>query len=117
MFTVIYKFLPDTHVEWRDVWIGGFVTSFLFYLGKLVLGLYMPLDLPMVLRERSWSCCYECTIRVLSFTSEQNLRKFIPIDTAHEKKDKQVKRLCVQISPRIQRAKRRGTGFHRVLAN
>ena len=41
MFAAIYRFLPDTHVEWRDVWVGGFVTSFLFNLGKLGLGLYI----------------------------------------------------------------------------
>jgi membrane protein len=28
-------------VEWHDVWVGAAVTSFLFYLGKLGLGLYL----------------------------------------------------------------------------
>jgi hypothetical protein len=33
--------LQHFQVEWRDVWVGAAVTSFLFYLGKLGLGLYI----------------------------------------------------------------------------
>jgi membrane protein len=41
LFAGMFKFLPNTVVEWRDVWIGAFVTSLLFNLGKLGLGLYI----------------------------------------------------------------------------
>jgi membrane protein len=41
MFAAIYRLLPNTKVEWRDVWVGAAVTSFLFNLGKLGLGLYI----------------------------------------------------------------------------
>jgi membrane protein len=41
MFAAIYRFLPNTKVEWRDVWVGAAVTSFLFNLGKLGLGVYI----------------------------------------------------------------------------
>jgi membrane protein len=41
LFALIFKFLPDTHVSWRDVWIGAGVTSALFTLGKLLIGLYL----------------------------------------------------------------------------
>jgi membrane protein len=41
MFAAMYRFLPNTKVEWRDVWVGAIVTSFLFNLGKLALGLYI----------------------------------------------------------------------------
>jgi membrane protein len=41
MFAAIYRFLPSTEVEWRDVWVGAAVTSFLFNLGKLGLGIYI----------------------------------------------------------------------------
>src|SRR4029078_5724865 len=37
----IYRFLPNTKIEWRDVWVGAFVTSLLFNVGKLALGLYI----------------------------------------------------------------------------
>ena len=33
--------MPNTKVEWRDVWVGAIVTSILFNLGKLGLGLYI----------------------------------------------------------------------------
>jgi membrane protein len=41
LFAAMYRFLPNTKIEWRDVWIGAAVTSILFNLGKLGLGLYI----------------------------------------------------------------------------
>jgi membrane protein len=41
LFAMIYKVLPDTHVEWRDVWLGALVTAILFSLGKLGIGIYL----------------------------------------------------------------------------
>ena len=41
LFMLIFKYLPDTKVLWRDVWIGAFVTSFLFTIGKHVVGFYL----------------------------------------------------------------------------
>jgi len=41
LFSAIYKFLPDVYIEWRDVILGGAVTSVLFSLGKLILGIYL----------------------------------------------------------------------------
>lgn len=40
LFALIFRFLPDTKVEWRDVWYGAAFTSFLFVIGKFALGLY-----------------------------------------------------------------------------
>jgi membrane protein len=39
LFAAIYRFLPNATVEWRDVWVGAMITSLLFNLGKLGLGL------------------------------------------------------------------------------
>ncbi len=41
LFAAIYKVMPDVHLEWRDVILGGAVTSLLFTIGKLVLGIYL----------------------------------------------------------------------------
>lgn len=41
LFALIYKVLPDTRVAWSDVWLGAAVTSLLFSLGKLGIGLYL----------------------------------------------------------------------------
>jgi membrane protein len=41
LFTVIYKVLPDRHLEWRDVVIGGVVTAVLFNIGKSLIGWYI----------------------------------------------------------------------------
>jgi hypothetical protein len=41
LFTLIYKVLPDVTVRWRDVWIGGMVTAFLFSIGRYLIGLYL----------------------------------------------------------------------------
>jgi membrane protein len=41
LFALIFKFLPDAEIAWRDVWLGAFVTSLLFSLGKFLIGLYL----------------------------------------------------------------------------
>lgn len=41
LFALLYKLVPDVHVEWRDVWIGAAVTALLFSLGKFAIGLYL----------------------------------------------------------------------------
>ena len=41
LFAMIYKFLPDVEIKWKDVWIGGAVTSLLFSIGKFLIGLYL----------------------------------------------------------------------------
>ncbi len=41
LFAVIFKFLPDAEVRWRDVWIGAAMTAILFAIGKWALGLYL----------------------------------------------------------------------------
>lgn len=41
LFALIYKFLPDAEITWRDVWLGAFVTAILFSLGKMLIGLYL----------------------------------------------------------------------------
>ncbi len=41
LFAMIYRYLPDLQIAWRDVWVGGFITSLLFTLGKFGIGLYL----------------------------------------------------------------------------
>ena len=41
LFAMIYKFLPDVQIHWQDVWIGAAITSFLFTIGKFLIGLYL----------------------------------------------------------------------------
>ena len=41
LFALIFKVLPDARIEWRNVWIGAFVTGLLFELGKFGLGFYL----------------------------------------------------------------------------
>jgi len=41
LFALLYKALPDTHIDWSDVWIGAVVTSVLFTLGNWGIGLYL----------------------------------------------------------------------------
>ncbi|MBK6291204.1 MAG: YihY/virulence factor BrkB family protein [Ignavibacteria bacterium] len=39
-FALMFKYFPNTKVEWRQVWIGSVVTAVLFEMGKFCLGLY-----------------------------------------------------------------------------
>jgi len=41
MFGLIYRFMPQARVQWRDVAIGAAVTATLFALGKFAIGLYI----------------------------------------------------------------------------
>ena len=41
LFGLIYRLLPDVRLAWRNVWIGAFVTSILFSIGKFLIGLYL----------------------------------------------------------------------------
>jgi membrane protein len=41
LFAMMFKWLPDAAVAWRDVWLGAGVTALLFEVGKLLIGLYI----------------------------------------------------------------------------
>ncbi len=41
LFAMIFKYLPDAEIRWRDVWFGAFITALLFVLGKFAIGLYL----------------------------------------------------------------------------
>lgn len=41
MFALIYKIIPQHVVRWRDVWVGAAMTSALFTIGKLGIGIYL----------------------------------------------------------------------------
>jgi membrane protein len=41
LFAMIFKFLPDVEIQWRDVWIGAVMTAILFSIGKWLLGFYL----------------------------------------------------------------------------
>lgn len=41
LFAVTYKILPDVKINWRVVWVGALVSSFLFNVGAFLIGLYL----------------------------------------------------------------------------
>jgi membrane protein len=41
IFAMIYRYVPSTHIPWRDVWVGAAVTAALFAVGKWAIGLYL----------------------------------------------------------------------------
>jgi len=41
LFAMIFKWLPEVKMAWKDVWLGAAVTSLLFSVGKLLIGLYL----------------------------------------------------------------------------
>jgi membrane protein len=40
-FALLFKYVPDAEVRWRDVWLGGLVTAVLFTVGKTAIGYYL----------------------------------------------------------------------------
>ncbi|RZK29423.1 MAG: YihY/virulence factor BrkB family protein, partial [Hymenobacter sp.] len=41
LFGMIYRFLPDAIIRWRDVGVGAFITAALFILGKYLISFYI----------------------------------------------------------------------------
>jgi membrane protein len=41
LFAMMFKWLPDTQVDWRDVWLGAALTAALFEIGKFLIGFYV----------------------------------------------------------------------------
>jgi len=41
LFALIYRFLPDAIIRWRDVGIGAFITAVLFIAGKYLISFYI----------------------------------------------------------------------------
>jgi membrane protein len=41
IFAMMFKWLPDAEVRWRDVWPGALLTAALFETGKFLIGLYI----------------------------------------------------------------------------
>ena len=41
LFAMIFRFLPDAKIAWRNVWVGATLTAVLFVIGKFFLGLYL----------------------------------------------------------------------------
>jgi membrane protein len=38
---MMFKWLPDTQVDWRNVWLGAALTAALFEIGKFLIGFYV----------------------------------------------------------------------------
>jgi membrane protein len=41
LFAMIFKWIPNVRIGWRDVWLGAIATSLLFTIGKWVIGYYL----------------------------------------------------------------------------
>lgn len=41
LFALVFRYMPDVRIPWRDVWAGAVVTAVLFSIGKFALGLYL----------------------------------------------------------------------------
>ncbi len=41
LFALIFKYLPDARIKWRDVWVGSFVTAVLFTIGEELIGTFL----------------------------------------------------------------------------
>jgi len=41
LFAMMFKWMPDVPVGWRDVWLGAFLTALFFEVGKAAIGFYI----------------------------------------------------------------------------
>src|SRR4030095_7370636 len=40
-FALLFKFVPDVKIAWRDTWFGAALTAVMFTIGKLAIGIYL----------------------------------------------------------------------------
>lgn len=45
LFSMLFKFLPDAIIAWKDVWVGALLTAGLFIIGKSLIGIYLSSSL------------------------------------------------------------------------
>ena len=108
LFTLLYPFLPDVKLRWRDVVVGAFVTAVLFSIGKQLIGLYLGQVRPHPPTARpvpSLCCSSGCTTRLKWCCSAQNSRASTRIMKGG---DRDRSRLRRRILP-PQRRRRQGT--------
>ncbi|HEV8146457.1 MAG TPA: YihY/virulence factor BrkB family protein [Bryobacteraceae bacterium] len=41
LFALIFRYVPEAKIAWKDVWVGASVTAVLFTIGKSLIGLYL----------------------------------------------------------------------------
>ncbi len=41
LFALLFEYLPERHIAWRDVWLGAAVAAALFVVGQFLLGWYL----------------------------------------------------------------------------
>ncbi|HRH34166.1 MAG TPA: YihY/virulence factor BrkB family protein, partial [Catalimonadaceae bacterium] len=41
LFALIYKYLPDAKIRWKNIWVGAFTTSVLFLFGRYGISMYL----------------------------------------------------------------------------
>ncbi len=41
LFALIFRYLPDVKIPWRNIWLGAAVTAVLFQVGALLVGMYL----------------------------------------------------------------------------
>lgn len=111
LFAMMFKFLPDASIKWRNVWTGAVLTSLLFSLGQMALGLYFGKATPAstygaagsVVLIMLWMS-YSCMILFFGaeFTRQYTLareRKIVPAEHAMKEKRDDNKRVETQDVP------------------
>lgn len=41
LFALIFRFVPDTEIDWSEVWVGAILTTVLFTIGRMILSTYL----------------------------------------------------------------------------
>jgi membrane protein len=46
LFSLIFKYLPDAYIKWKDVWVGALITALLFTIGKFLISWFISTSDP-----------------------------------------------------------------------
>src|SRR5215510_3013694 len=77
VFALLYMYVPDAEIGWRDVWLGGCITAVLFTMGQTAIGLYQAKQAwarPTARQAPWWSSSCGCITRPSSCFSARSSR-------------------------------------------
>ncbi len=65
LFALMFRYLPDVRLKWRDTWIGALLTAALFSFGEYLIGYLIGSNgdrVSTMRRAVSWYSCFGCSM-------------------------------------------------------
>ena len=88
LFAMMFKWLPDVSVGWRDVWLGAFLTALFFEIGKAAIGFYISKQGP----ESTCGAAASIVVLIWVYYTSQIILMGVEITHSYAKQNGSLKR-------------------------